>query len=277
MIAEERLKAADLTRSLAELQAEVRRAPADAKKRVFLFQLLCVMGQWDRALTQLQVIGELDAGALPMVLTYRDALRCELLREKVFAGQSSPLIFGDPQRWVALMVEALRMDAQGAYAEAQQLRDQAFAGAPASAGTLDAEPFEWIADADPRLGPIIEAVIEGKYYWVPWVHVSALRLNPPEDLRDLVWLTGEFTWSNGGAAVGLIPTRYVHSAAAADDRIRLARQTEWQEPAPGVYQGIGQRMFATDRGEYPLLEVREIALSAAQASGEAGVAATTDG
>lgn len=277
MIAEERLKAADLAKSLAELQADVRRAPADASKRVFLFQLLCVMGHWDRALTQLQVIGEFDAGALPMVLTYRDALRCELLREKVFAGQSSPLVFGDPQRWVALMVEALRMDAQRAYAEAQQLREQAFASAPASPGTLDAEPFEWIADADPRVGPIIEAIIEGKYYWVPWVHVRALRLSPPEDLRDLVWLAGEFTWSNGGTAVGLIPTRYVYSAAASDDRIRLARKTEWHEPAPGIYQGSGQRMFATDHGEYPLLEVREVAVSAIQPPAGEGSAVTTDG
>lgn len=268
MIAKEDLKAADLAASLADLQENVRRAPADAKKRVFLFQLLCVMGQWQRALTQLQVIGQIDAGALPMVLTYRDALRCELLREKVFAGQSSPLVFGDPQRWVALMIEALRLEAQRAYAEARQLRDEAFAAAPASAGTLNTEPFAWIADADPRLGPILEAVIEGKYYWVPWMHVSALRLGAPEDLRDLVWIAGEFAWSNGGTAVGLIPTRYVDSAAASDDRIRLARRTEWREPAPGIYHGAGQRMLATDRGEYPLLDVRDVAVSPIQSLGE---------
>jgi protein involved in temperature-dependent protein secretion len=134
-------------------------------------------------------------------------LRCEPLREKVFAGQTSPLVFGDPQRWVALMIEALRLEAQHAYAEARLLRDEAFAAAPANAGDLNAEPFEWIADADPRLGPILEAVLEGRYYWIPWMHVSALRLSEPEDLRDLVWMPAEFTWSNGGSAVGLIPTR----------------------------------------------------------------------
>ena len=77
--------------------------------------------------------------------------------------------------------------------------------------------------------------------------------------------------------MGLIPTRYVYSAAAADDRIRLARQTEWLEPAPGIYHGSGQRMFATDRGEYPLLEVREVAMSALQPPAAVGGAAATDG
>jgi type VI secretion system protein ImpE len=47
------------------------------------------------------------------------------------------------------------------------------------------------------------------------MHVSALRLSEPEDLRDLVWMPGEFTWSHGGTAVGLIPTRYVGTTASA--------------------------------------------------------------
>lgn len=267
----------NLDASLKDLQNEVRRHPADVKLRVFLFQLLCVLGQWGRAATQLKVIGELDAGALPMVLTYRDAVQCELLREKVFAGRASPIVLGEPQRWVALLVEALRLEAAHAYVEAQRLRDEAFASAPASAGTVGDDPFEWIADADPRLGPILEVVIEGRYGWVPWAHVSALRLGPPEDLRDLVWAPGEFTWTNGGTAVGLIPARYVGSATAADEQIRLARRTEWQEVAPEHYHGLGQRMLATDRGEYALLEVREIVLSPAGAEEGGGGVRDADG
>jgi type VI secretion system protein ImpE len=277
MLAEDCLKAGDIGHSLRQLRDEVRKRPADAKIRVFLFQLLVILGRWDSALNQLSVIGELDAGALAMVHTYRDAVRCEVLREKVFAGQSSPLVFGDPQRWVALMIEALRLEARHAYAEAQRLRDEAFAAAPATAGHLNAEPFEWIADADPRLGPMLEVVLEARYCWVPWMHVSALRLTEPEDLRDLVWMPGEFTWSNGGTAVGLVPTRYVGSALAADDRIRLARRTEWQEPSPGSYHGLGQRMFATDRGEYPLLEVRQIELMQRLPREGAGEAPAADG
>ena len=63
-----------------------------------------------------------------------------------------------------------------------------------------------------------------------------------------------------GAAVGLIPTRYPGSEASDDAGVRLARKTEWLQPGGELYVGSGQRMLATDQGEYPLLEVREIEL-----------------
>ena len=52
--------------ALAALQGQVRSHPSDPKLRVFLFQLLSVLGQWDRAHTQLNVVAELDKLAIPM-------------------------------------------------------------------------------------------------------------------------------------------------------------------------------------------------------------------
>ena len=267
MRAEEHLKAGELEAALASLQAEIRRQPANAKYRVFLFQLLCVLGQWERALNQLQVIGELDATALPMVHTYREALRCEMLRARVFAGKASPVVFGEPTRWLALLIEALRLAAAGDHEKAQRLRDEAFELAPATAGSLDSVAFAWIADADARLGPVLEAIMNGGYYWVPFERIRAVRIAPPEDLRDMVWAAAELDWPNGGTAVALVPTRYAGSENAAETSLRLSRSTVWQEPAAGVFTGLGQRILATDAGEYPLLEIREISLATAATAG----------
>ena len=66
--------------ALKQLQEQIRANSADPKLRVFLFQLLCVLGQWERALTQLDVAATLDAGALAMAQIYREAIRCEVLR-----------------------------------------------------------------------------------------------------------------------------------------------------------------------------------------------------
>ncbi len=75
--AEAKFRAGDLPGCLAELQNDVRGNPSDAKLRVFLAQLLMVLGDWDRAVTQLSLVGEMDAGALPMVHAYaqRDPVR----------------------------------------------------------------------------------------------------------------------------------------------------------------------------------------------------------
>jgi protein involved in temperature-dependent protein secretion len=67
--AELALKDGDVTRALKLLTEQVRAKPQDAKLRVFMFQLLCVLGQWDRALNQLNVSLELDGSTLPMVQT----------------------------------------------------------------------------------------------------------------------------------------------------------------------------------------------------------------
>lgn len=258
MSAEQLLAEGRLDEALTELKQAVRKEAANPKHRVFLFQLLAVQGDWERALNQLEVSGQMDPAALPMAQTYREAIRCEYLRAAIFAGKRSPLIFGDPEPWLALMLEALQRTAAGQLDEAARLREQAFSAAPATAGRIDGQPFAWIADADPRLGPILEAVIEGRYYWIPVHRISTLRLETPADLRDVVWMPAYFTWTNGGESVGLIPTRYPGSETSPDDQIRLARKTEWQALAPDVYAGLGQRMLTTDAGDYALMDIRRI-------------------
>lgn len=260
MQAEQSLREGRLQDALTELQAQVRKEPANAKYRIFLFQLLSVLGQWERALNQLNVLGEMDAETLPMVQTYREAVRCELLRAEVFAGHRSPLVFGDPEPWVALLLEALRLTADGHHVQAQTTRDQAFEAAAATSGTLDGQPFAWLADADPRLGPVLEVIVNGRYYWIPFQRIRTIALERPSDLRDYVWMPAQFTWANGGETVGLIPARYPGSQASVDSLVQLGRKTEWLEREAGVCLGLGQRMLATDQNEYSLLDVRRIDL-----------------
>lgn len=276
MQAEQSLREGRLQDALAELQAQVRKEPANAKYRIFLFQLLAVLGQWERALNQLNVLGEMDASSLPMVQTYREAIRCELLRAEVFAGRRSPLVFGDPEPWMAWLLEALHLTAAGQHAQARITRDRAFEAAAVTSGMLDGQPFAWLADADPRLGPVLEAVVNGRYYWIPFRRIQVIQLEPPTDLRDFVWMPAQFVWANGGETVGLIPARYPGSPAAADPLVQLGRKTEWLEPEAGTWLGLGQRMLATDRGEYSLLDLRRIELDSeetptAEIAPEAGV------
>lgn len=260
MLLGELLAEPSLQTVLTKVQDQVRREPANPKHRIFLFQLLTVLGKWERALNQLQVLSELDASSLAMVQTYREALRCEMLRAEVFAGRRSPLLFGDPQPWSALLLEALRLTANGHHQQAAQVRDQAFADAPTTPGMIEQQAFAWIADADPRLGPMLEAIINGRYFWIPFQHIASIKLEEPADLRDLVWMPAYFTWSNGGETVGLIPTRYPGSEDSADPALQLAHKTAWLEPTDGVYLGSGQRLFASDVGEYALLDLRLLRL-----------------
>ena len=64
MLADEILREGHPKEALAKLQDQVRNSPANAEYRTFLFQLLSLLGEWDRAMTQLSVVADLDAGTL---------------------------------------------------------------------------------------------------------------------------------------------------------------------------------------------------------------------
>jgi type VI secretion system protein ImpE len=258
--AERCLKEGDPAAALARLQDDVRARPSDAKLRVFLFQLLCVLGQWERALTQLKVASELDPLALAMAQMYGDAVRCEAVRDEVFEGRKSPMILGEPDQWLALLIESRLRAGLGDAAQSEDLRQRAFDEAPASAGQLDGRPFEWIADADSRMGPVVEAIINGRYYWVPFDRLSSVTLEAPEDLRDLVWMPAQLTFQNGGESLALLPTRYPGSESSPDGAVALARKTEWESFAADAFRGLGQRVLVTDGGETPFLEIRAITI-----------------
>jgi type VI secretion system protein ImpE len=256
---EEFVRLGELDNALESLQAQIRSNPAEPKLRTFLFQLLCVQGDWQRAIKQLDVLGDMDPIAMPMVHTYRDAVLCEMLRSEIFAGRRSPLIFGEPEPWMARMIEALNPDASQTAVNEQRL--EALEDAPATSGTIDGKAFSWIADADSRLGPLLEVVTNGKYFWIPFSRIAAIKIEEPADLRDAVWTPGHFTWANGGEAVGLIPTRYAGSEASSDASLQLARSTGWEEVGEGLYQGLGQRTLATDEQDYALMDCREISFN----------------
>ena len=259
--AEAALRAGDLDGALSALQGELRARPEDRNLRVFLFQLHAVRGDWARAGKQLDVLVEMDAQFALLAQTCRALLAAEVVRARIFAGTASPALLGEPPAWCAKLAEALVQAGQGRHAPAQALREAAFAEATALPGRIDGRPFAWLADADPRLGPILEAVVDARYLWVPFERIRRISFEPVTDLRDLVWLPAHFTWDNNGETVGFVPTRYVGTETRPEAALRLARTTEWQAPEPAAAAlGIGQRMLATDSSDVGLLECRLIEL-----------------
>ena len=257
MTPNEALQAGDVQQALDLLKVEVRRAPRDGRLRTFLFQMFCITGEWDRALTQLKVTGELDPSAMPMVQTYEILIRCEVLRRKVFAGQRTPTVLGDPGEWLPLLIEATRLLGTGEPARAAQLRDAAFEAAPPTPCTINGAEAEWIADADPRLGPAMEAIVDGKYVWIPYERIASIGVEPPADLRDQVWMPVQLNWTNQGKAVGFIPTRYPGTTDSKDSALLLARRTDWTENEDWSIP-TGQRMLVTEEAETALMDLRQL-------------------
>lgn len=71
-------------------EQQVRENPAKALCRHSLFQLLCVAGDWSRALHQLQLCARMEANYTQEARLYRELVRCEMFRRTVFQGEQRP-------------------------------------------------------------------------------------------------------------------------------------------------------------------------------------------
>lgn len=257
--AEQALKVGDLQRAVLTIQEKIKKSPSSVEFRVFLFQLLCVQGNWSRALIQLQTIAKLDPSKIEFIQAYHHLINAEAFRTEVFKGNKTPLVFGESSPWIPTLINALQFDVAGDHVKASNLRTEAIELAPTISTKVNGnETMPWFADADSRLGPVLELMVNGGFYWVPQDAIKEVVFDPVEDLRDLIWRPLTITFANEGKFVGFMPVRYPGSEYSKNVQHQLARLTEWQDLGSDNYIGVGQRMFATPEDDFAMLDVESL-------------------
>jgi type VI secretion system protein ImpE len=256
------MAAGDLGGAREALISQIKRAPQDQQARMFLFQLQCVLGEWDKAKAQLRALASQSPEAQMLAVTYSQAIDAEQTRERVFAGAAQPALLVGGADWAGDLAAALGAFAQGHAEEAKARRAAAFEAAPDTPGVFnDDTAFEWIADADARFGPAFEAVIHGQWGLVPFASVAVIKSEGPKDLRDLVWLPVEMEFRTGQSVAALLPARYPGTAQAERADLLLARGTDWRDGAAGD-EGLGQRVWALGEGDdVGILALRRLTFS----------------
>lgn len=253
------LRSGDLDGARAVLIEAARTKPADIPTRLFLFQLLAIQGEWDKAEKQLAALARLSPEAAMLSTVYSQAIGAERDRAAVFAGTATATIHGNAA-WAEGIAEAIRLEACGDTTAARGSRDAAFDQAPDTPGTIgddddDMRRFDWIADADPRFGPVMEAIVGGRYGLLPFEAVEAIDSEGPRDLRDLVWYPAEVTLRAGARIAVLLPTRYPQLTN--DSAERMARATRWSDNG----LGSGAHLWAcSDGDDLALPSIRRVRL-----------------
>ncbi len=259
------LRSGDMAGARAALVQQVKSRPDDPQARLYLFQLLALQGDWDKADLHLRTLAQLSPEAQMLAIAYGQAIAAEKERTKAFAGEIEPPILTGASPWSEKLARAFHLISSGRIDEGIALRDEAFDEVPDTPGEIDGAAFDWIGDADARLGPLLEAVIAGRWGLVPIDAIERIETEGPVDLRDLVWLPVQIGFRNGQSVAGLMPVRYPGSETSDDPEVRMARKTEWETRDWGE-AGLGQHLLSlsdgTDRG---ILEMRTMTF--AQADG----------
>ena len=220
------------------LGAWLRDHPTDVPARTFLFELLCFAGEYDRAEKQLGLLAEGNSQKEMGAILYYSALHAEKTRNDMF-------------------------------------RRSDFSHSPAKqqiSGTLNGKRFESITDADPNIGPRLEAYAAGSYIWVPFEHIESVQVEAPRRLRDTLWATASirtgpaFKETDMGQA--LLPAIYPLSWMHPDESVWLGRLTEWVADESGREYPLGQKLLLVDDEEVPFLEIRSLEIEATQAAAQ---------
>lgn len=259
----QQLAGESLKESLARLESQIRTQPGDADLRAAFAQLLCLDANWPRALAQLKSWAALKPQAQPTVTLLEQAINGERQRADVLAGRARPVTPENQWPWLAGMINALEAEP----AQASAYRESALEMAEANPGQLttqhgDTVAFDWLMDGDCRFGPVCEAIVNGRYFWLPFSAISAMQFQPPASVTDLVWRHTLVRLHDGSEQVCQIPVRYPLDADA-EDRFKLARVTEWQAQAIDTphYLGMGQKVWLNDAAEYPLLDLLTVSFT----------------
>ena len=263
-----------LSEALSRAEAGVRAKPQEASARWLLFELLCVLGHWDRALKQLQTWAGLSKDFDSTAHVMRGLIRAEHQRNEVFAGTRAPATVmaseAETPAWMTGLGAALRLAAgkgEAALEASDLARDAALAQAPETPGRSNLLPaFTWISDADTRLGPVCEVVLVGAYRWLPFADIASITKAAPTSLLDLVWSQvdivlrggdgGEGDEWEGAALKGYMPMRYPVQSGERD-ALLLARETVWHDVGRTGVHARGQKMWMTDAGDMALLDLRD--------------------
>ncbi|WP_338560794.1 type VI secretion system accessory protein TagJ [Erwinia sp. E_sp_B01_3] len=260
-----------LAETLARVENDIKRRPADADLRAAFVQLLCLVGNWTRAEIQLKSWLALKPQAKPTVTLLEQAVAGEMQRAAVFAGQASPRMPGEAFGWTAGLLSALQADNAGQPEKAEALRETAFEMAEVNPGSVKQQAHEepqavaWLTDGDGRLGPVCELIVNGHYTWLPFSAISELRFQAPGSVTDLVWRHTSVRLIDGSEQVCQIPVRYPFDQDAADE-LRLARMTEWLplDRTGEHFIGQGQKTWLSGDAEYPLLTLEAVTFAEAE-------------
>ncbi len=156
--ATEHFQAGRLAEALAAALAEVKAAPGVTAKRVFLAELLCFAGDFERADRQLDIVADQDPGAALGLALFRQLIRAAQAGAEHFSAGRLPEFLDPPAPHLQRLLEAGLALRDGQGEEAGRLAAEAEALRPPCPGRLDDAEIDDLRDIDDLVAPVFEVL-----------------------------------------------------------------------------------------------------------------------
>ena len=252
------LDAGDLTGAIESILNYVRSNPTNIPARIFLFELSCFSGDWERAEKQLDVIGHQDANAMVGSLIYRQNFKAERDRLRHFSDGLQPGILAPPPRYVEDLLQANNRIREGNTAEARAILDKIEEERPAFKARVNGAEVSDFRDYNDLTMCIFEVIFKDEYVWLPIEQVRKVEFFKPKSLRDLFWIQAKVELVEGTNGEMFFPSLYSGSSKSDNDQVRLARMTDWRDLGDELFAGEGLKLFWMDGKDRSILDIENI-------------------
>jgi type VI secretion system protein ImpE len=254
----ELIHAGKLAEARQQLVAAVKVSPADSASRTLLFQVLCYLGEWDKADRHLEAITVQSSGGGGGPLAYRNIVHAEMDRLDAVNKNHNGSFISDPPGYLDLFLQIRNKLYQEKEHEAQELLATLESLRPTLSGTVNDTPFVGICDTDTTLFPFLEVIAHERYLWVPFESIRELSISEPNSLLDLLWIAARITTWEGLTMNCYLPVLYPKSFLHEDENIKMGRMTDWKSLVGSYAQGVGQHVFEVGGKDMAILEIRDI-------------------
>src|SRR6476619_3246495 len=198
----------------------VKSNPTSESARIFLFELCCFSGDWERAERQLDVIGHQDVKAMIGSKIYQQNLKAERDRLKYFSDGQSPEFMTAKPPYVDDLLAACNRVREGNPAEARTLIDSVEENRPAFQCRINGEGVSDFRDYNDLTMCVFETLFKDSYMWIPFEQVEKIELYRPKSLRDLYWIQAKVDLVNGTGGEMFLPALYAGSWKSSNDQVR---------------------------------------------------------
>lgn len=268
MTARECYEAGKLDEAIQAALAEVKAAPADSPRRVFLAELSCFTGDVERADRQMDLLADVDPKSALGISMFRQLVRAEQARRQCFAEGRVPEFLVEPSDVLKQHLQASIQIREGDSAGAATLLAAAEEARPKISGTCDGHPFDDFRDLDDLTSCFFEVLTSnGKYYWVPFEKIETVELRPIERVRDLLWRRARMIVREGPDGEVFLPCLYPGTHSETENGLRLGRATDWRGGNGSPMRGAGLRTYLVGDAAKTILEMKELIFAAGEKVG----------
>jgi len=246
-----------LCEAITLIEGELREDPLNVDLKSTLVELLCINGELERADQLINAMVQKHPDLVVGAANLRLLIRAAQERQDFLQGQGVPSLFSERDAYLEAFMTLNLEITQGQGGEAlQQVCEQLERCRPDTRVKVNDSMRKIVRDLDDTLGGFIEIFgTDGKFYVAQLVEVDYIHFKPVTSLLEQVWRRVDLSIKNGPSGEAYLPLVYGGSIT---DGQKLGRETDWQQLAPQVCKGAGQKMWFVDDQAMPIFEVSRI-------------------